>query len=119
MLNNINSSLHYDVAIARNNSVFAEKQLEQFKDHVVDALEVLIEWIKARAHEVSKIVYLASDIMEIAQNIPSWMDKQILIDMTTEIDQDIQIIAEQVEACASGYPYNISDQITNIKNNYT
>ncbi len=100
-------------------SIFSDLQLNHFVKHIRESLEVLLEWIKDKPKDLKKIIYLAEEIVEIAQRIPSFLDENQLINMSSELDNNIIEIASQASKYQVGNKVDINKQISSLEQKYT
>ena len=67
--------------------------------------------------QIKKIVYLAEDIVEIAKTIPAVINKNINIDMRSELCLTVLELANLASKVEIGLPVSIDKQINVMRNN--
>jgi len=99
-------------------SVFSEKQNQILKDAIKGPIDFLIELCLSVPHQIKKIVYLAEEILELSKRIPSALNPNHHIDMSSEACNDLKEIANYASQVQVGLAVNIDRPLKSIQAYY-
>lgn len=97
--------------------VFSTEQKINFTSLLQSSFALLRKLCLESSLQIKKIVYLAEDIVEIAKTIPAVINKNINIDMRSELCLTVLELANLASQVEIGLPVNIDKQINVMRNN--
>jgi hypothetical protein len=99
-------------------SIYSDLQQTNFLQTLKQSFDLLIELCIKLPQQLKQIIYLAEDIVIIAQSIPSSIDKTKVVDMRDQVCDVVKTIASYAPKYQVGLHVNIDEQINVIQNQH-